>query len=69
MLPKNGDGREGDGGMGRWGDGEIVSHSRAEVPSVERSGATRRGGLGEWETRRQGEGLLIVNSLLTTPNS
>ncbi|BAY85625.1 hypothetical protein NIES267_51260 [Calothrix parasitica NIES-267] len=36
-------GRWEDGEMGRWGDWEMVSHPRAEVPSVEGSGATRRG--------------------------
>ena len=44
------------------GDGGMVSHSRAEVPSVERSGATRRGRQGDKERGRQGE----INSLLAT---
>ncbi|MEM9925501.1 MAG: hypothetical protein AAF915_17415 [Cyanobacteria bacterium P01_D01_bin.50] len=36
-------GEGGDGEMGRWGDGEMVSHCVAEAPSVVASGATRRG--------------------------
>ncbi len=44
------------------GDGEMVSHSRGSSPSVERSGATRRGRWGDGETRGQGEELITPNS-------
>ncbi|BAY82792.1 phosphate transporter [Calothrix parasitica NIES-267] len=41
--------RGGDGETKGQGDGEMVSHPRAEVPSVEGSGATRRGRWGDGE--------------------
>ncbi len=50
----------------------MVSHSRAEVPSVERSGATRRGGQGDEEMGGQGDGerggRKLLYSLLSTPH-
>ncbi len=51
-----------------WGDGEMVSHPRAEVPSVEGSGATRRGRQGEKERGRQGQ-IENPKSIIENPKS